>query len=206
MGSSKPPDQPRRPYAVGERRRAQIVASGISVLQRDGYAALTVRSVATETGISAATVQHHFPHKSLLIEAVARGSVKAYEAAIEKILAQSTSAGFKLRSALRHILEDNGKASTANTFFELWAMANREPRARAELEASHRFLCGIFKVLILEINSNLSVEMASQRALILMALCDGLMISIGYSGSVQNRREPPNYEDLIDIQVELATK
>lgn len=205
MPLSKPPIMPKRFYAAGETRRAQIVASGIVVLERDGYAALTVRNVAAETGISSATVQHHFPHKSLLVEAVARRSVEVFEVAIDKILEQPTSATSKLEKVLQHIFKENRKARTANTFFELWAMANRESSARSALERGHRFLHNMFKVLLAEINPGIEMETVSHRAMILVAVCDGLMISIGYNGSMQNCNAPPDYDELIAMQIEFAT-
>ena len=59
-----------RPYHHGDLRRALCDAARV-ILERDGPAALSLRAVAREAGVSPAAPYHHFKDKSDLMDAVA---------------------------------------------------------------------------------------------------------------------------------------
>jgi AcrR family transcriptional regulator len=62
--------QTQRPYHHGDLSRALVLA-GRRILETDGPAALSLRAVAREAGVSPAAPYHHFKDKSELLEAVA---------------------------------------------------------------------------------------------------------------------------------------
>jgi AcrR family transcriptional regulator len=66
----EPKVQDARPYHHGDLRRA-LVAAARALLEREGAAALSLRAVAREAGVSPAAPYHHFKDKSELLEAVA---------------------------------------------------------------------------------------------------------------------------------------
>ena len=68
MREPKPHDS--RPYHHGDLRRALIDAAR-ALLEREGAAALSLRAVAREAGVSPAAPYHHFKDKSELLQAVA---------------------------------------------------------------------------------------------------------------------------------------
>ena len=59
-----------RPYHHGDLSRA-LVAAGRRILEAEGPAALSLRAVAREAGVSPAAPYHHFKDKSELLDAVA---------------------------------------------------------------------------------------------------------------------------------------
>jgi len=59
-----------RPYHHGDLRRA-LVDAGRRLLEREGSAALSLRAVAREAGVSAAAPYHHFKDRAALLYAVA---------------------------------------------------------------------------------------------------------------------------------------
>ena len=59
-----------RPYHHGDLSRA-LVAAGRRILEAEGAAALSLRAVAREAGVSPAAPYHHFKDKSELLDAVA---------------------------------------------------------------------------------------------------------------------------------------
>src|ERR1700678_3123762 len=59
-----------RPYHHGDLSRA-LVAAGRRILEAEGPAALSLRAVAREAGVSPAAPYHHFKDKSDLLAAVA---------------------------------------------------------------------------------------------------------------------------------------
>jgi AcrR family transcriptional regulator len=68
MSESRAPDA--RPYHHGDLRRG-LVEAARRLLEREGPAALSLRAVAREAGVSPAAPYHHFKDKSELLDAVA---------------------------------------------------------------------------------------------------------------------------------------
>lgn len=82
-------------YAVGRRRRAQIVADAMRLFSRDGYGDTSLQDIATAVGVSKSTLLHHYPSKELLLSAVLAERDKAISATTE--LSEVVSAGTLLR-------------------------------------------------------------------------------------------------------------
>ncbi|MFK3676852.1 TetR/AcrR family transcriptional regulator [Microbacterium sp. NPDC090218] len=57
-------------YAVGRRRRAQILTDAMRLFSRDGYGDTSLQDIATAVGVSKSTLLHHYPSKELLLSAV----------------------------------------------------------------------------------------------------------------------------------------
>src|SRR5277367_2199083 len=65
-----------RPYHHGDLSRA-LVDAARRILEAEGAAALSLRAVAREAGVSPAAPYHHFKDKTELLEAVAHGGWEA---------------------------------------------------------------------------------------------------------------------------------
>jgi AcrR family transcriptional regulator len=65
-----------RPYHHGDLSRA-LIEAGRRILEAEGPAALSLRAVAREAGVSPAAPYHHFKDKTELLEAVAGGGWRA---------------------------------------------------------------------------------------------------------------------------------
>lgn len=70
-----------RPYHHGDLSRA-LVEAARRILEAEGQAALSLRAVAREAGVSPAAPYHHFKDKTELLEAVAQGGWDALSDAI----------------------------------------------------------------------------------------------------------------------------
>src|SRR6202041_978996 len=81
-----------RPYHHGGLSRA-LVDAGRRILEAEGAAALTLRAVAREAGVSPAAPYHHFKDKTELLEAVAQGGWEALNEAICAARANAPSVG-----------------------------------------------------------------------------------------------------------------
>lgn len=86
-----------KPYHHGDLRRALLKAA-VTILERDGPSALSLRAVAREAGVSPAAPYHHFKDKSELLNAVAMEGF----ARMKTILAEAFAAAPKdeVRSSL----------------------------------------------------------------------------------------------------------
>jgi AcrR family transcriptional regulator len=84
----------RGPYAVGEKRKAQILAETERLVIERGHQALTVRVVAETLGITDAAVYHHFASKDvLLVELLRYRDAKAPERELAPDLVAALTAG-----------------------------------------------------------------------------------------------------------------
>ena len=87
-----------RPYHHGDLSRA-LIQAGRRILEVGGPAALSLRAVAREAGVSPAAPYHHFKDKCDLLEAVAKEGWMELGAAVAKARAQAPD----VRAALTNI-------------------------------------------------------------------------------------------------------
>src|SRR5665213_933928 len=77
-----------RPYHHGDLSRA-LVQAGRRILEREGPAALSLRAVAREAGVSPAAPYHHFKDKCELLNAVAQQGWMELGAAVSRARAKA---------------------------------------------------------------------------------------------------------------------
>jgi AcrR family transcriptional regulator len=87
-----------RPYHHGDLSRA-LVQAGRRILENEGPAALSLRAVAREAGVSPAAPYHHFKDKGDLLDAVAHEGWMELGAAVAKARSQAPDA----RAAMSNI-------------------------------------------------------------------------------------------------------
>src|SRR5476651_1689741 len=80
-----------RPYHHGDLRRALIDAAR-RLLESEGPAALSLRAVAREAGVSPAAPYHHFKDKCELLDAVAKQGWMELGAAVARARAKAPDA------------------------------------------------------------------------------------------------------------------
>ena len=86
-----------RPYHHGDLSRA-LVDAARRILEKDGPAALSLRAVAREAGVSPAAPYHHFKDKSELLEAIAHEGWVALDAALMQARARASNARERMTS------------------------------------------------------------------------------------------------------------
>lgn len=67
---TEPSDSDEPGYAVGRRRRSQILADASRLFAQDGYGDTSLRDIAEAVGVSKSTLLHHYPSKEALLSAV----------------------------------------------------------------------------------------------------------------------------------------
>ena len=120
----------RRPRASTEEKRKRLLDATEEIMLREGYAAVSSRSVAAAVGINAPLVHYYFPTIDDLFVAVlqrrARRNVVRMEEALDS--PEPLRAWWELASDLRG----------AALFAELMAAANHRPALKAEVGAVAR--------------------------------------------------------------------
>lgn len=84
MPRASAPVDDQRPYHHGD-LRASLVATATQLLESEGAAALSLRRVAREAGVSHAAPYRHFRDKHELLEAVAAAGFRSLQAQLETI-------------------------------------------------------------------------------------------------------------------------
>lgn len=117
--------EPRRARAASAEKRARLLDATEDIILREGYAAVSSRSVAARVGIQAPLVHYYFPTIDDLFVAVLR---RRAERNVERMAAALASA-----APLRAWWETAADPRGAALLLELIAAANHRPALRAEV-------------------------------------------------------------------------
>lgn len=86
-------------------RRRELALSCAPLFARSGYAALNMRGIAAELGVSTGVVYHYFPSKAAVFEAVARITVETDVEAGTRLLVAATTIPRERLALMLHFME-----------------------------------------------------------------------------------------------------
>ncbi|WLI88356.1 TetR/AcrR family transcriptional regulator [Massilia sp. R2A-15] len=159
-------------------RAHEILQAARALLAADGYAGLSMRRVAAEVGISLSNVQHYYQSKDVLLEALLLYTMDVFQAKMDSISAEMVSAtrAEQFLSTIDMFLEEITDPVTHAIFFEIWALASRNAFASALMARMlARERKAIFN-LIRPLNPAISDDETMQRAILMVAQVEGLML------------------------------
>jgi len=159
-------------------RAHEILHAARALLAAEGYAGLSMRRVAAETGMSLSNVQHYYQSKDALLEALLLYTMDLFQAKMDSISAAMTGASREDRflSTCDMFLEEITDPATHAIFFELWALASRNAFASRLMDTMMaRERKAIYK-LIHGLNPAIGDEETMQRAVLMVAQIEGLML------------------------------
>jgi DNA-binding transcriptional regulator YbjK len=166
--------------ARGERRRAELIQAALRVIERDGVAGVTHRTVAVEAGVPTASTTYHFRSLDDLLTATltscARDMATEVYWMIDRARARGSAGVEEIAGLLAEALGPQRGRTMAE--YELYLLAARRPELRA---TARRWL----DVLTSMVKHN---DEAAFRAF--LAGIDGLLIQ----GLIDD--EPPSIEEL----------
>ena len=159
-------------------RAHDILHAARGLLAAEGYAGLSMRKVAAETGMSLSNVQHYYQSKDALLEALLLYTMDLFQAKMDSISAAMTSASRidQFLSTCDMFLEEISDPVTHAIFFELWALASRNEFASRLMDKMlGRERKAIFN-LIRGLNPDIGDDEYMQRAILMVAQIEGLML------------------------------
>ncbi|WP_205525566.1 TetR/AcrR family transcriptional regulator [Pyxidicoccus trucidator] len=166
----------------GQERSEAILDAAERLLVDEGHAALSLRGVAQRAGIRLGNLQYYFATREELVRALlARVLARARARLEERMRAAGDSAG-ALDKALALLLEDQLDPASNRLFYDLWALAAREPTIASELRVFYAHYTEEVAELLLKAAPKLPRAEAVVRAELLVALLEGL--SLFRSGTV----------------------
>lgn len=196
-----------RPLTVrGRATVTRILASAIDIFVTEGYGGMSMRQVATSAGLALSNLQHYFPTREQLFEAIVDATLAEYSTAYDQIRNDATlSPAAQLEKVARLVIEDGLQPKTQGLFVNLWALALTQEFARKRVEEAYTFQRSMIARFITAVNPNFSkIELAHRAALITSQL-EGLLLLVP-----QRNRFPSDLKGIEDAAVKaimaLATR
>ena len=166
----------------------RIVEAARELLMKRGYAQFSMRNVAAHAGLHLANVQYYFPRRDDLVHALLLDTGERYRAAYARCLEGAPPDPVeRFKIILRWNLHDIASRPTRQFFVQLWALLmaldSHTGRLLDELYAIDIVQLG---ECIAAMEPGLPAREVEQRATILAALIEGLMVVRGS----RSAREP----------------
>lgn len=183
-----------------EARRAEIVAALWRVVQRDGMAATSVRTVAHEAGLSAGAMRHYFATQDSLVLVAAKTMVAEVGRRLEARIAVLPP-GAPSQDSLLGILEevtplDARRRVEYEVWLELVLLARTTPGLHPVAVYAHRGLRALCRLVVMAATGDLRTAAQGERDPVvrrrtdqLHGMLDGLCLHLAlYPGEVSRTR------------------
>lgn len=162
--------------AKGRERIEAILDAATRVLIEEGHARLSTRRIAARAGVRPGHLQYYFPTKQDVVRGLLERYLERANAAYETELAATTSAAPPVELVLDAILRDQQDPERARFFWELWALAARDPAIADAMQAHYRAHWRRVVAALLDATPALGRPRAERRAALLVALLEGLTL------------------------------
>ena len=159
-------------------RAQDILQAARALLAEEGYAGLSMRRVAQAAGMSLSNVQHYYGSKDQLLEALLLTTMDTFQARMDGIAAAMSERSQLERflSTVDMFLEEITDPVIHALFFEIWALASRNAFASNLMDKMlGRERKTVYK-LIRGLNPAISDDETMQRAILMVAQIEGLML------------------------------
>jgi AcrR family transcriptional regulator len=162
----------------GRETKKQILAACKSVLTNKGYPYFSFQNIAKEAGLSLSNVQYHFATKEKLVAALMEDIGDYYKQVVDDLL-KNTSADpvSRFLAVIDYNLEDISKPDTRYFFIQVWALVGALGSHRYKLLGEmYEVAIGHVSMVIEEINPLLTKGERQQRATMIAAMMEGMML------------------------------
>lgn len=185
----------------GHERAGAILAVARELLGTEGYGALSMRSVAQRVGVSLSNVQHYYPNREALLEALLNQAFDGYQAGIDQRLAQrgegaGGSGKAVFQSIIDYFLDDLRDQISSGLFFEIAALANRHPYASRMFDTMLTRARRTLRNLMRDIAPELTPRQCEIRGALIVSQLIGLMIFLSDTR--------PKHAELAELQQEAT--
>ena len=160
-----------------------IISSTLNILSREGYAQLSMRSVAAEAKLSLSTLQYYFESKDKLLMETVR--IFAYSF-IDRYNAFTLETDFSPPQVLDHVLQDILTEAThkevAGLLIEIWALGVHDRAIGNLLTELYGEYRALLAKLFMDLEIGLNPKGADDLASLLAMQSEGLMMMAFYGG------------------------
>lgn len=159
-------------------RARAILLAARALLASEGYAGLSMRRVAQDAGMSLSNVQHYYGNKEQLLEALLLTTMDEFQSKMDRIAVAMAGRPQVERflTTIDMFLDEITDPVTHAIFFEIWALASRHPFASSlmgrMMGRERKAVYGLIRGL----NPAIGDDEAMQRAILIVAQVEGLML------------------------------
>jgi AcrR family transcriptional regulator len=165
----------------GQRRVEEILDVAVRVLVDDGYGLFTMRRIAEAADIRLSNLQYYFKTKEDLLNALLKRTVQDYEASLEGVAGnRSGSAKARLLRIVEYLLKDQETRNSCQIFWELWAMAGRDPNIGAIMNSYYDAYLDKIADAIRQAAPAMPKRQAQRNAGVIVALIEGASLLRGF--------------------------
>jgi AcrR family transcriptional regulator len=176
-------------YAKGRTRAADILDAGVSVLIEHGYHNLSLRRVADEAGLRLGNLQHYFPSKDALVQAMLDRVIEAYLARFVRIQESGLDPEAEFRQIIDMVFRDLNTRRTTVFFPELWSLANHDTVVAGHMERMYARYRDVLGASIARINPALDEAQVRTLALFVSASIEGHTVFVGHGKPWQKQTQ-----------------
>jgi AcrR family transcriptional regulator len=160
----------------GRERKEAVLDAATRVLIEEGHARLSTRKIAARAGVRPGHLQYYYPTKQDVVRGLLERYLERADAAFETELAAAASRASRVELVLDAILRDQKDPERARFFWELWALAARDPAVADAMQSHYRAYWRRLVGALLDATPALGRPRAERRAALLVALLEGLML------------------------------
>lgn len=162
----------------GRARTAAILDEATALLIEEGYAELSIRKIATRAGIRPGHLQYYFPTKQEVVRALLERYLERATKGLEGRRAEMAGAApeRRLDAVLDAILAEQRDPDHCRFFWELWALAARDPEVAEAMQHFYRSYWRTIVATLLEVQPGLGRPRAERRAALLISMLEGLSL------------------------------
>ena len=155
-----------------------ILQAARELLASEGYAGLSMRRVAQAAGMTLSNVQHYYASRDLLLEALLLSIMDEFQSMMARFSAvmRERPRLERFLSTADMFLDEITDPVTHAIFFEIWALASRNPFASNLMDKMLGRERKTVYNLIRGLNPAISDEEYMQRAILMVAQIEGLML------------------------------
>jgi AcrR family transcriptional regulator len=178
-----------RPSAGTESGRDRLLAAGLELFSRSGFAATTVEDLVAAAGVTAPALYHHFGTKAGLYVAVAEQVYQAVLDRHEEMLAGASSFAEAIDGLMElAVVMRREQPLLSPMFLSVVIDTQRNPELRAQLQPTLRTLRRFFDRFAALAPAELRATPRAERSLAraLVTLLNGLSISASLSPSLDD--------------------
>jgi AcrR family transcriptional regulator len=183
-----------------KKRNLEILEATRVLLSEKGYDKLSLRKIAAITGIHLKTLQHYFPTKEILIKSTLEYVISLYDKKVQEISTHSSDPEKNFKNYIKYLIEDTKNIQTAGFFYQLWAMSHVDEKTNNIMNKMYLDHTNNIENLIEALNSDMGDHMRKQRAVMISALIEGMMLFVGYG-----KKRPKNTAHIEKEIVALCT-
>ncbi len=174
----------------GKARMENILKAGQKILVTEGHAALSLRRIADELGISNGNVTYYFPNKDSLLRGLIEDLQATHDAQFERENRQFPDEPMgRYQSYVDYVIEDSKNPVTRAFFYQLWALSTHNAVARELRGRVYKQFIGQVLGVLTPLTTHLDAAERHTRALTFVTLIEGAHVTMEFGSELVEDRQ-----------------